>query len=102
MEELTCQKCGVVQTDYKKEIQKFENGTTHVRAICSSCDKFIKFVRDEGVNPANPMSIMHYGKHKGKTFMSIAVEDYDYALWCCENLSNKKDRANMQLAMESL
>ncbi len=102
MDELTCGKCGLVQTDYKKEVQEFKNGTKHMRAMCSGCGRFMKFVRDNELNPCNPMDTMHYGKHSGKTFMSIAVEDYDYALWCCENLSNVRDRDTMQLAIESL
>jgi hypothetical protein len=95
--ELTCKKCGCINEPITSE-KTFKNGTTHTEARCKHCNQFLQYLAHD----PNPLELIPFGKYKGRSIMSIAHEDYDYALWASENLESKRYREAFILAMEAL
>lgn len=88
----------MMEEETKQKEKTFANGTKHTESRCPVCDCFLKWL----AHPGNPLETMHFGKYKGRTIMSIAHEDYDYAWWAAENLESAKMRESFRLALESL
>ena len=76
--ELICKKCGVIA------FPSLEVRGKHIRANCSSCGSYIKFLPQEGEY------IFYFGKHKGKTLEEVAREECTYIEWCLKNYEGKK------------
>ncbi|NCU42357.1 MAG: hypothetical protein EOM19_06610 [Candidatus Moranbacteria bacterium] len=95
--ELTCKSCGSIEEPTVTE-KTFSNGSVHKEARCPSCGAYIKYLAGE----PNPLDTMYYGKYKGRTIMSIAKEDPDYAQWASANLKKQKERDSFLLALKSL
>ena len=51
------------------------NGGQHIRATCSICGRFIKFL------PHTPLGF-HFGKHRGESVPEVAAKDPSYLKWC--------------------
>lgn len=79
-----------------KEVKTWEGMGT------SSGMEFRATVEDIGAGEPNPLDTMYYGKYKGRTIMSIAKEDPDYAQWASANLKKQKERDSFLLALKSL
>jgi hypothetical protein len=69
-EEIVCNRCGSVN-DYKTE-----QAGPHIKAICNGCDKYIKFLGQDG-----PF-ILPFGKFKGSIITSLkSREEVEYLKW---------------------
>lgn len=75
-------RCGGTEYDLKRS-------GAHIRADCSECGKFIKFVPQKvDVNDLETFEIP-LPKYKGKTFKEVSVIDPKYIRWMAENLKGK-------------
>jgi hypothetical protein len=72
--DLTCQHCGITA------VPTVVTAGPHLKALCSSCNSYIKFIAQE--KPRDEYT-MFFGKHKGKTLCEIAQEPggLDYLRW---------------------
>ena len=89
MEELLCKKCGVIG------IPNTEKKGPHLKAMCSSCGSYIKFI-SQGKD-----YIFYFGKYKGETLKDVAAKDSEYIVWCIENL-DKKVSSRIEKAVNEL
>jgi uncharacterized protein (DUF3820 family) len=74
MEKMTCVYCG------ENEPIMSQSGP-HLKATCSICNRFIKFVTQN-----KEMDIMPFGKYKGIRFEHIT--DSEYLNWMLQNLKS--------------
>jgi len=87
--ELLCKHCGIIAEP------KTENKGQHVKASCSACGRYIKFISQGGEYT------FYLGKYKGKTLKEVMEEDFDYVHWCLENWDDKKSE-KLQEAVNQL
>lgn len=80
---LKCQKCGLI-AEPKKEVIVCSDGTERLKATCSGCGEYIKFLGREMTHPEN--FIMPFGKYSKQTLFEINKTDRAYLTWCSKNL----------------
>lgn len=69
-EEIFCKNCGCVN-DYRTE-----PAGQHIKAICNGCDKYIKFLGQDG-----PF-VLPFGKYKGQQINTLkSKEEVRYLHW---------------------
>jgi len=51
------------------------NGGHHIKASCTPCGRFIKFLPHD-------LPRFYFGKHKGKNVTEVASNDPSYLDWC--------------------
>lgn len=85
--DITCKKCG------SKEYRTEESGQ-HIKAICSNCDSYIKFL------PQNREVItMPFGKFKDQEIKLLTTKEHvEYLNWM---LKNVKLSHSVRIAIES-
>lgn len=66
---IVCPKCGAI--DYYTE----QSGP-HVKAICSFCHSYIKFLPQ----PVTGETVMYFGKHQGKPLKEIPLSYWVYMI----------------------
>ena len=59
--------------------QDFKDGSRHLRATCSSCGAWIKWL------PWDELKF-YVGKYTGQSIRSVCRNDPDYAIWAKANL----------------
>ena len=88
---LKCKTCGSTKMNLSE--QDFANGGKHIKANCSSCNRYIAFVRQLNPNTEPGDFIFPFGKHEGESISVIFEKDPSYLFWASENLKgNIKDR----------
>lgn len=73
--ELTCKKCGLFAQP------KTEKANMHIKASCSDCDSFIKFLPQ---NKIESDFTLFFGKYKGRNVKSMLgsnKDEFDYLKW---------------------
>jgi uncharacterized protein (DUF3820 family) len=83
MEELYCKYCKKVQKIYTSE-QVFSNGTTHIRADCEACGRYLQYMPqylplEEEVIP--------FGAYKGEKLVNLKT-DYLQFLYASGQIKN--------------
>lgn len=89
---LTCQKCGLVQEESELRTERIflsNNRDYHLKASCSSCGAYIKFL------PHDPIPQLHFGKYKGWPIAEINRIDPDYIKWLLKQDIKPKLRATI-------
>jgi hypothetical protein len=98
---MNCKKCRVeiTEEEAKKTDVTFKNGTQHIEARCPHCNSYLKYLAHD--HEGNPLEILPFGKYAGRTCMSIACEDYNYAYWYIENGKGRYVK-DFEVALQSL
>lgn len=99
---MKCRECNMDLDEsmvYKEEsLNKI--GVKMIKVMCLACDSYIKFEKYSFV--PDPMEIIPFGKHKGKSCMDIALHDKDYAVWFISNNKGRyKDALEMALDLNN-
>ena len=94
MEDIVCQHCGVVN-DYDTNFRTFRNGTRHKEAICNSCGKHIKFVKQD-----KPRTYIPFGKYKGSH--TYQVNDDKYLKWLVTVVDDKRLKIGIENRIKEL
>lgn len=77
---ITCNNC-------KKEVEPvLTDSGQHIKASCSECKRYIKFMPQE-IKASD--FVMPYGKHKGRTLGEIKINDFDYLQWLYDNSKSR-------------
>lgn len=84
--------------EYELRERIFKDGTKHIEKICLKTGKHLGFVKSK----SNADFVIYRGKYKGKMLKEIAVDDWDYLLWCSENLNDEKLRKRIEEYLEEL
>ena len=80
MEEVICQRCGLVD-DYRTT----EAGP-HIKAICNGCDRYIKILPQHKSTDLT----LYFGKYKGRKVSSLTnAQELSWLQWAIENCSLK-------------
>jgi len=75
---ISCHSCHA--TEISKKNIPLANGGYHIKATCTSCGRFLKFL-------AHDSPRLHFGKHRGETVVAVAQKDPEYLKWClAENI----------------
>lgn len=82
MKNVECAKCGSVN-NYSKSEQTFADGSTHIKATCNDCGKFIKWLPQSEIKTYIP-----FGKYRGKH--TYQVSDIEYLQWLWEIVDDKR------------
>lgn len=71
--------CFTCKTEVEiKEIERtFNNGTCHIEARCSVCDRFLKFLPYKKPEEWK----FYFGKYDGEKMIDIAKTDREYLEW---------------------
>jgi len=70
---ISCHSCHT--TEISKKYIPLANGGYHIKATCTSCGRFIRFL-------AHDSPRLHFGKHRGETVVEVASKDLSYLQWC--------------------
>lgn len=82
MENVECAKCGSVN-NYSTLEQTFTDGSTHIKATCKDCGKFIKWLPQSETKTYIP-----FGKYRGKH--TYQVTDTEYLQWLWKVVGDKR------------
>lgn len=89
---LFCSHCGK-EVEYETEwVGK------HLKAICSECKIYIKFLSHTPIE----QFIMPFGKYRGKLLIDAIKEDRQYFEWLRENSLSRSIKDKINLAIEKL
>lgn len=91
MNKLNCKKCNK-EVEYSTQEVIFKNGTKHLEARCAECKTYLKYLPQN-----NPITILPYGKHKGKSLEEICEIDIEYLRW----LYDETDKENLKESIDN-
>ena len=97
MNELTCQKCGLIFQDIEGKIEEIplKAGGSHLKCSCPGCGKYVKFL------PHSGEARFYFGKYKGKTVLEIAKSDPEYLQWLLtEKIGGNKIESAIRKALQ--
>lgn len=85
----TCNK----EVEAKVSDQTFSNGTTHRRADCPDCGRWLKYLTTD-FEPT-----LHFGKYKGRTYREVAEDERSYLEWLARDGRDAKVREFAKAAL---
>lgn len=94
MDNVECARCNSVN-DFSTEKQAFQNGTTHIKATCNKCGKFIKWLPQ-----SEEKTYLPFGKYRGQH--TYQVTDIDYLKWLLNIITDDRLKSGVQKRIKEL
>lgn len=94
---LTCPKCGLEQSEMEANVttKPLPQGGSHRIARCNNCNSYIKNI------PHSSVSMLWFGKYKGKPIVTVAKEDPKYLGWLLSTNPKDKLKQAIKLALKT-
>ena len=94
MENVECAKCGSVN-NFSESEQIFADGSTHIKATCNDCGKFIKWLPQSEIKTYLP-----FGKYRGQH--TYQISDVDYLKWLVTILTDDRLKSGVSKRIKEL